>query len=291
MTPLASGHGNISAAGQFFYKMDTLRIFFRYIRYRLTARHRKGHGIHSPFMYTFVSEVVFGRDNPSLIVPAKIICFHRSLRKSREVIGGGRHGAGSHVSNGAMRHVSDMTRHSGVSPRHGALLYRMARYFCPGEILELGTGTGASTAYLRAGAPAGSRVVSVEGEKDRTDFARSAFAVNGFPEVQFVNTHFDDFLRDWKPVDHPLLVFLDGDHTFPATLRYYRKVAEYARHDTILVIDDIHWSADMEKAWKAIRQDSRAALTADLFFMGIVFFREGVISQDFMIQFLTCSGF
>lgn len=33
---------------------------FRYFKYIIFAKHRKGHGIHSPFLFHFISKVIFG---------------------------------------------------------------------------------------------------------------------------------------------------------------------------------------------------------------------------------------
>jgi hypothetical protein len=54
---------------------------------------------------------------------------------------------------------------------------------------------------------------------------------------------------------------------------------------SVLIFDDIHWSREMEKAWELIKQDQRVFLTVDLFFIGLVFFRdEFKVKQHFMIR-------
>jgi hypothetical protein len=55
---------------------------------------------------------------------------------------------------------------------------------------------------------------------------------------------------------------------------------------SILVFDDIHWSSEMEQAWKTIREQPEVTMTIDLFFIGLVFFRkEHKEKQDFVIRF------
>ncbi|HYW94995.1 MAG TPA: class I SAM-dependent methyltransferase [Bacteroidales bacterium] len=248
----------------------------------MTAGHRKGYGIHSPFMFRFVSEVIYGNIESDRL--GKVIRWHSSLKKDSLVLGSGHHGAGSHAGKSGSRRLSHFARHSSVRVKYGRLLYRMADYFRPGEILELGTGAGISTAYLAAAVP-NTKIISVEGEADRSQYAQQSFNDMHFPEVHFVTDDFDNFLSTYQPSGNPWLVFIDGNHSYDATLRYCHKLFEQAKHDSVFIIDDIHWSKGMERAWQEIAADPAAVLSVDLFFMGIIFFREGVVRQDFIINF------
>ena len=56
--------------------------------------------------------------------------------------------------------------------------------------------------------------------------------------------------------------------------------------NAVLIFDDIHWSAEMEKAWEAICNHPAARCTIDLFFVGLVFLRrEFHEPQHFRIRF------
>jgi len=53
-----------------------------------------------------------------------------------------------------------------------------------------------------------------------------------------------------------------------------------------LVFDDIHWSAEMEKAWLEIKSHPSVQYTIDIFFLGFVFFRPDFkVKQNFSIRF------
>jgi predicted O-methyltransferase YrrM len=262
--------------------MERLRILLKYIVYRITAGHRKGHGIHSPFMFRLVSEVISGKKE--VRPPMEVISWHDELLRDKRKIATGNFGAGSHSGKRKVRKISHVARHAGVNKKHGRLLYRLASWLQPAEILELGTGIGISTAYLRTGAP-GTRMISVEGEKEKSEFAAREFRRNGFGETDFVNSDFESALKDYHLRGHPWIVFLDGDHSYASTMKYYRILSALAGHDTVMIFHDIHWSAGMQKAWKEIRKDNDSVLTLDLFFVGLIFFREGVVSQDFIVKF------
>jgi len=59
-----------------------------------------------------------------------------------------------------------------------------------------------------------------------------------------------------------------------------------AHNETILIFDDIHWSAQMEEAWEIIKQHNSVTLSIDLFFIGIVFLRKDFkVKQHFSLRF------
>jgi hypothetical protein len=60
----------------------------------------------------------------------------------------------------------------------------------------------------------------------------------------------------------------------------------HAHAGTVFVFDDIHWSREMEQAWKVIKDHPAVTLTIDLFFIGIVFIRPEQRSKEhFIIPF------
>jgi len=60
----------------------------------------------------------------------------------------------------------------------------------------------------------------------------------------------------------------------PVAKRYFRELLPFIHNGTILVFDDIHWSYGMEQAWTNIRNHEAVRCSVDLFFVGLVFFRE-----------------
>ena len=68
-------------------------------------------------------------------------------------------------------------------------------------------------------------------------------------------------------------------------LRYFEKMAEISDNNTVIVIDDINYSTEMEEAWNEIKQHEKVSVTIDIFRMGIVFFRKGISHNDYIIRY------
>ena len=113
----------------------------KYIEHLFYLRHRKGHGIHSPYLYEFVSRVVFNSKHTR--VPGTILMEHSRLRSE-----------------------SSFVRRASVSRKQGELLYRISQWFRPEMIVELGTGVGISTMYL-ASASRETPLHSIERDTER----------------------------------------------------------------------------------------------------------------------------
>ncbi|HXB92614.1 MAG TPA: class I SAM-dependent methyltransferase, partial [Puia sp.] len=150
------------------------------------------------------------------------------------------------------------------------------------------TSLGLSTAYLAGGAPE-ARVWTVEGAASVADVARKNFEGLGLKNIQSLIGGFDEVLAtqgvldEMGPID---MAFIDGNHRYEPTLRYFETLVARMSPASVLIFDDIHWSEEMEEAWAAIQNDPRVLLAVDLFFIGLVFFREEFkVKQDFVIRF------
>ena len=194
---------------------------------------------------------------------------------------GGGSGSGLRV-----RRVAEIARHAAKPARLGRLLFRLAKYYRPSVVVELGTSLGLSTAYLAAGA-ADAGVWTMEGSAAVAERATGHLSELGLGRVEVVTGNFDVVLKPLVERSGPVeLAFVDGNHRYEPTLRYFDILMRYSGSSSMLIFDDIHWSAEMEQAWGEIKADSRVMLTIDLFFLGLVVRRdEFKVKQDFTIRY------
>ena len=256
----------------------------KYLHYYLSASNGKGHGIHSPFVFDFIKNVLNDKQSYPAYQPIEDI--RKEMLADSTVIEVEDFGAGSSVIKTNKRVVSVIAASSLKPKKYAQLLYRMVQYYKPTTIVELGTSFGITTAYL-ASANAASKVFTCEGSASIASIAKQNFAALQLNNVQltegdFANT-LSSLLSNLKTIN---FAFTDGNHRKEPTLDYFNQLLNHATATTILIFDDIHWSAEMEEAWAVIKQHPAVTLTIDLFFIGIVFFNADINhKQHFAIQF------
>jgi predicted O-methyltransferase YrrM len=260
-----------------------LRLAGKYLRYYLAASNGKGHGIHSPFVFDFVTEVL----NDRLQYPeyAQIEALRHRLARDGRMLDIEDLGAGSTKGAGSHRRIKDIVRRSAKPAGLGQLLFRVARHYRPDVIVELGTSLGLSSAYLAMGAP-GSSLYTIEGSAALAEAADENLRALR-PAARVLTGNFDNELGPLlESVGALDLAFVDGNHRYEPTMRYFDGLFAHASARSVLIFDDIHWSSEMERAWDDICRDMRVMMTIDLFFLGFVFIREEFqVKQDFVIRF------
>ena len=256
----------------------------KYLHYYFTASNGKGHGIHSPFVFDFIIDVL--NDGRNFYPYKKIERLRNQLKADDTVLEVEDYGAGSVVSKTKRRSVSEIAKSALKPTKFGQLMFRMVDYYSPKVILELGTSLGITTAYL-ATANSKARVVTMEGAKSIAEVAANNLVSLGVENVALVLGNFDETLAPaLEKIGSVDFAFVDGNHREEPTIMYFEELMKCSHDHTILIFDDIHWSKEMEAAWETIKADKRVKLTIDLFFIGLVFFRKDFkAKQDFVIRF------
>jgi predicted O-methyltransferase YrrM len=260
------------------------QLALRYISYYLKANNGKGHGVHSPFVFDLITKVL--NDDRQFYSFEQIEQLRHDLLKNSTSITVEDFGAGSRLKKMPIRTVAEIA-HSSLKPKKfSQLLFKLVNYFSPTTILELGTSLGITTAYL-ATANQNSRVITMEGSSEIASIAKANFQQLSINNIMLVEGNFDLTLNN--TIDHLTEIdfaFLDGNHRYEPTINYFEKVLLKSTQYTVIVLDDIHWSKEMEAAWAYIQKHPSVTLTIDLFFIGLVFFRkEKLAKQHFVIRY------
>lgn len=256
----------------------------KYIQYYLTSSNGKGHGVHSPFVFEFITQVL--NDSRDYYCYNTIEQLRAKLRQDNTVLTIEDFGAGSRVASHHQRSVSSIANSALKPKKFSQLFFRIVDHYQPQTIVELGTSLGITSSYMASAKP-DAQVITMEGAKAVAIVAKNNFKTLGLQNIKVVEGNFDNtlpgVLQKLPQVD---LAFVDGNHRKEPTLQYFEQLLAKSNDDTILIFDDIHWSADMEEAWHAIQQHPQVTLTIDLFFIGLVFFRkEQKVRQDFAVRF------
>jgi len=182
------------------------------------------------------------------------------------------------------RLTSDILKHNCSTVARTRLLYRIASYFKTDRALELGTSLGIGTYALALGAK---EAVSIEGSPAVVDYARQRLNEIGIKNVALVQGTFKEFFDGkllLKPTGVYDLVFIDGHHDGAATLDYFERVLPYCHENTVIILDDIHWSKSMTQAWQQLTGHPTVTASINTFQWGILFLRKQQKQQAFYIN-------
>ena len=281
-------------------------IVLAYIKFLLRSSNQ--HGVHSPFVYNLVTKCFYDRKKYSSYSILKE--YRKSLLKDKRQIKVKDLGAGSKVFKSDKRKVSKMAKTAGISPKRSRLLNRLVRYLEMDTALELGTSLGLGTAAMAAGNKV--RITTIEGCPETAAITKEKFEEFNLKNIQLKVGRFEDFLKKRAktnsnsqipnhkksdgadlqsvPTPHSILntqyslLFIDGNHQKEATLSYFEKLLPTIHNDSVMILDDIHWSKGMEEAWEEIKAHPRVKVTIDTFQWGLVFFRREQEKEHFVIR-------
>ncbi len=253
------------------------------IRHFVRARYWRGHAVHSPFVYHIVRHVITGHhaDKP---LRRRMETYRESLTDDTTPLMVGSMGAVPHPPR--LRSVGEIAAQTSTSDKYGRLLSRLAEELKPHGILELGTSTGVSAAYMSAGCPS-AKIVSIEGLAAVAAVAERHLRTAGIDNVSVICGDIDAVLPqaiDELPGGEVEMAFIDANHSRDATLRYFEALTARRAERSLLVFDDIYWSSGMTEAWHAIAADERVMTSIELPRMGLAFFRPGCTKEHYVVR-------
>lgn len=230
-----------------FYKLQKL---FKYWRWWLKASNSKGHGMHSPFVFNFIINV---------------------LNDDREFY--------------AFKDIeAQAAPFSDDSKKVNHLLFRMVDYYRAKHIVELDAEIGVTTAYL-AYANTNARVIAFEKNKELIDFQENFIDLYKTDNIELIVGEYEITLPKAVNQLHSLDFVLMGKCS--DTLIGYFKLLKNAIHtNTFIIVKDIHSNKEAEESWYKIIDDVSVKATIDLFHIGIVLFNPNFkAKQHFKVRF------
>ena len=259
--------------------MSNFRVVYKYFVHFFTARNTRGFGVHSPFLFRFTRFVLC--EKHSYYIFRKIEALRSKLKNDKRVL------EIKDVGTGLDRNASiqSIARKSLKSAKYGQLLFRIANYFKARNILELGTSLGVTTAYLATNTIE-INCVSLEGCPQIAAVANENLHKFGIANVEIIVGNIDDTLpKALSQFDKLDLIFIDANHKSESVLNYFNLCLSRIHNESIVVVDDIYWSKDMEFAWNQIKNHSHVTSTIDLFQVGIVFFNTDLHINHYKMRY------
>ncbi len=238
------------------------------------------HGIHSPFVYNLVTRCFYDKHNYGEY--AILDAYRKRLYEDNSLIEVSDFGAGSRVFKTNRRRLNRIAKVAGISKKRQWLLFRLSRYLGATDVLELGTSLGLGTIALALSNPK-AKVISVEGCGQTAKKAQIFLDEFAIENVSIKVERFEDLFG--KIPDRPFdLIYLDGNHSGEATLRYFEQLKGKLHNDSVVILDDIYINSGMTAAWNSIRKDKKVRVSIDTFYWGLAFFRKEQKKQHFIIR-------
>lgn len=257
---------------------------FARLRHQLCAWNTGGEGIHSPYLFHLVRMVIYDTNSYYCFQP--IEQRREAMLRAPKKIAFDDFGTGKSGS----RLVCDIAKNELESPKIGQMIFRLIVHLSqessrPLHVLELGTSLGLTSSYMQL-ANTHNQVVTMEGCSEVAEMARLNWRKLGIEEIKCIEGNIDDTL------EHTLnkyacawdLVFIDANHTAEATLRYFTMIQRWVHAKTIVIVDDIHHSADMERGWKQLLSNDKVTTSMDCFHCGLLFFDSNYLRKNYRLR-------
>lgn len=240
----------------------------------------EAHALHAPFVYDLYTQVVANRAQED----DKIEDLRKKLKKDTSVISLNDFGAGSRLKNGTERSIAHIAKTSSTPARFSAMLGALVSYLGFSNILELGTSLGLTSLYLTQNPQVA--LTTFEGDPTLAAYSQKHFRLFNRQNIQLIQGHIDQTLGQYLAQAPQIdLAYMDANHRYAPTLHYYELLYKKLQPKGMIIIDDIHWSKEMHRAWCEIKERPEVKLSIDLFEAGILYFDSSLEKQEYVLTF------
>jgi predicted O-methyltransferase YrrM len=240
------------------------------------------HSLHSPFLFDFYTKVLHAKSDSHVF--GTIEQRRREYLRDKTLLTIQDPGAGSTNLKTSSRMVCDIAHTSLSSSKYSSLYARIIHHFNCKSILELGTSLGINTLYLAT--KPDSSVTTLEGAAPIAATAHATFEELQIKNIRLIegniNSTLYTYLGNCTSLD---FAFLDANHRYEPTLKYFDAIVQKIHAGSVIVLDDIHYSPEMEQAWNYARKHALVYASIDLYRCGLLFFDPSLNKQHVVLQF------
>jgi len=236
------------------------------------------HSIHSPYFYDLYTKTVAKQNRTDI---PKLQELRATLLDNETDLSIDDLGSGGKKNPHVIKTIADIALNS-LSPAQVALFYLdLLNHSQSKRVIELGTSLGVTSLYLAQKKDA--MIYTFEGSHAVANAAITNFEWAEQKNIELIEGNIDStlhrFLEQTKKVDFALI---DANHLYGPTMRYYQQLTKRLTPKSIIIIDDIHRSTEMEKAWQEIKTDVFVYGSVDLYRCGILLFDPTLNKQHFI---------
>ncbi len=252
--------------------MSTFRIFTAIHHFLRTIRSKNGFGIHSPFAFSFITDVLNPSEKSYYYSFQNIEKMRQNLLSLKKDI---------NLKNKTKVSINKVANTSATNMQHSQMLFRIALAQKSRNIIELGTSLGISSAYL-ASTSQKAQVYTIDHDAALQQIAKVSHNILELENITYISGDFKDCLskelENLKSID---LIYFDGDNNADEIIKLFNTALPYASDKTVFIFHNIHWSKNMYQAWQNIYSHNNITASFELYDMGIIFFNKELKKQHF----------
>ena len=222
---------------------------------------RKGYGVHSPFVFDLITNVI--EDRCGYYSYHDIALIRKQLTQNNTFI----HYKGKRLK------VKQAVRRYGISLKEGEFLFRLTNYFKPRTILAIGSSLGLTPLYLTR-YDSTVQCMTLESEPDFAEIAAHLLSKETNPSLQIrtgaYHESVPDSIQQFPRID---CIFTDKNVGISDLDGFFNQCLPSIHDHTFYVLAGIRSSSERYHYWQQISQHPKVTVAIDLFQMGLLFFQ------------------
>ena len=246
-----------------------------YVNFIFSATNQ--HGVHSPFVYQLVTKCFYNRKNRPEY--RKIGEYRKDVFQEKQQL---------HIQPNCSTFfkantykISKLAKIYAPSWKRSKFLTRLTNYLNCKSVLEIGTQMGIRTSCFAS--HKNCDVITIDNCEETQKIAREKLKKHHFSTIKFCLQEFtqQEILVDQKKID---CIYIGNTRKKQSTLHLFEEALKKVHNDSVILIEGLHWSKDMNQAWKEIKENKQVSVTIDTFYLGLVFFRKEQAKEHFKIR-------
>lgn len=219
-------------------------------------RYRKGHGVHSPFAFSLITQVIDEKDQYYAYEQIKQIrkayTKHHTLRQ--------------------------------MPLKQLYLLYRFVNRFRPNTVLEINKVGGVATSVLSM-AHLNASIVSIGDNQSAISSTACIKAANNHSNCSVITGDIERVINEMGDRDLFDLILIHPDRGDHSPQNLFSLLQKHRSVEAVIVIEGIDYDAVMRQLWELFKQQPEASLTMDLYEIGLVIYRPNLYKKHYIVSY------
>ncbi len=225
-----------------------IKSFFCFLSYLRQAKHHGGHGVHSPFAFDLILNILEEK-NPYY--------HYATIENQRKIL--------------AKKNIPLQKK------KYDQAAFRVANAAHPASIIEIGNSAGITSAYLAA-ANKKTPYFLLQNSDNQLSF---------LPEkINLIKGNFEETLP--KTLSHLTevgCVYFHTEQSGEKTISLFEQCLPKASKECVFIFEGIHASEPTEAIWKDITQKEEVRVSLDMYGLGLVYINPTLQKQDYTYLF------